>query len=398
MVEECRTGFGQMDNIDDDNMVRLPRQRIVDMYKNAMSRVRVLEAKANEATICSRCSNRCDKKEQNDQAFRELVLREKVLLRKLAIKEQEIQDYSTQLSALKNSIQSKSLSSLKCPLQDPAVNVLIQKLRQDLSATKTRLDETQNELNAWKFTPDSNTGKRLMAKCRLLYQENEELGKMVNSGRIAKLEGELALQKNFSEEVKKSQSELDEFLQDLDEDVEGMQSTIYFLQNELKKIKGYKQNSNNTGEKESDQKTEINGINKDSTDIKTKSDIEISQPSPVVETNVEHKSNKHEHKLKKSKSENTSSTSSNMTKIKKHKSATLERVDLSSKDLKLHKNKNKVAEVSDILKSVKSEKRHSSKDKAHKRPKLVIENTNITELKSPTKSTTTTVNVLLNGS
>ncbi|KAL5232852.1 hypothetical protein ACI65C_000262 [Semiaphis heraclei] len=48
MVEENRTGFGQMDIVDDDNMVRLPRQRIVDMYKNAMSRVRVLEAKANE--------------------------------------------------------------------------------------------------------------------------------------------------------------------------------------------------------------------------------------------------------------------------------------------------------------------------------------------------------------
>jgi len=45
-----------------------------------------------------------------------------------------------------------------------------------------------------------------MAKCRLLYQENEELGKVVNSGRVAKLEGELALQKNLSEEVKKSQS------------------------------------------------------------------------------------------------------------------------------------------------------------------------------------------------
>lgn len=45
-----------------------------------------------------------------------------------------------------------------------------------------------------------------MAKCRLLYQENEELGKMISSGRLAKLEGELALQKNFSEEMKKSQS------------------------------------------------------------------------------------------------------------------------------------------------------------------------------------------------
>lgn len=49
-----------------------------------------------------------------------------------------------------------------------------------------------------------------MAKCRLLYQENEELGRMIASGRIAKLEGELALQKSFSEEVKKSQSGMEE--------------------------------------------------------------------------------------------------------------------------------------------------------------------------------------------
>lgn len=55
---------------------------------------------------------------------------------------------------MRNSIQSKSLSSLKCSLQDPAVNILIQRLRKDLNATKTRLDETQSELNAWKFTPD----------------------------------------------------------------------------------------------------------------------------------------------------------------------------------------------------------------------------------------------------
>lgn len=45
-----------------------------------------------------------------------------------------------------------------------------------------------------------------MAKCRLLYQENEELGRMIASGRIAKLEGDLALQRSFSEEMKKSQS------------------------------------------------------------------------------------------------------------------------------------------------------------------------------------------------
>lgn len=76
-----------------------------------------------------------------------------------------------------------------------------------------------------------------MAKCRLLYQENEELGKITSSGRVAMLEGDLALQKSLSEEVRQTQLELDSFLADLDEDVEGMQSTILFLQQELRKTK-----------------------------------------------------------------------------------------------------------------------------------------------------------------
>ncbi|XP_034947303.1 pre-mRNA-splicing regulator WTAP [Chelonus insularis] len=170
------------------------------------------------------------------QQYAEASHREKILVRRLASKEQELQEYVNQITEMKSS-QAPSSTSLRSVLLDPAVNILIQKLRQELIATKAKLEDTQNELSAWKFTPDSNTGKRLMAKCRLLYQENEELGRMIASGRIAKLEGDLALQKSFSEEVKKSQSELDEFLQDLDEDVEGMQSTIYFLQQELRKAR-----------------------------------------------------------------------------------------------------------------------------------------------------------------
>lgn len=102
--------------------------------------------------------------------------------------------------------QAPSAVALRTALLDPAVNLLFEKLKKELKATKAKLEETQNELSAWKFTPDSNTGKRLMAKCRLLYQENEELGKMTSNGRLAKLETELAMQKSFSEEVKKSQS------------------------------------------------------------------------------------------------------------------------------------------------------------------------------------------------
>lgn len=98
------------------------------------------------------------------------------------------------------------VGSARSCLLDPAVNVLVMRMKQELTCTRNHLEETQNEFSAWKFTPDSNTGKKLMAKCRLLHQENEELGKMTTSGRIAKLEGDLALQKTFSEEAKKSQS------------------------------------------------------------------------------------------------------------------------------------------------------------------------------------------------
>ena len=52
----------------------------------------------------------------------------------------------------------------------------------------------------------SQTGKRLMARCQMLLQENEELGKTIASGRTAKLEGEIALQKTLVTEMKNNQS------------------------------------------------------------------------------------------------------------------------------------------------------------------------------------------------
>lgn len=161
--------------------------------------------------------------------------KEQYHIMRLASKEHELQDMGAQVQELKGL--SSNMGGLKHCLLDPAVNLLFERLKRDLETARTKMEETQNELSAWKFTPDSNTGKQLMAKCRLLIKENEELGRMIASGRLAKLEGDLALQKNFSEELKKSQSDLDEFLLEMDEDTEGMQGTIYYLQQQLRKEK-----------------------------------------------------------------------------------------------------------------------------------------------------------------
>ena len=45
-----------------------------------------------------------------------------------------------------------------------------------------------------------------MARCRSLLQENESIGKMIASGRVAKIEGELALQRRLVDEMKSGQA------------------------------------------------------------------------------------------------------------------------------------------------------------------------------------------------
>lgn len=134
---------------------------------------------------------------------------------------------------------------LESTLVDPALNLMFEKMKSEVDTANVKVEEMQNELSAWKFTPDSTTGKRLMAKCRLLHNENEELGKEMSTGWVSQLTGNLALQKKFSEEMKKSQTELDEFLLELEEEVEGMQNTIYYLQQQLKEAKEDKKSPTN---------------------------------------------------------------------------------------------------------------------------------------------------------
>ena len=51
----------------------------------------------------------------------------------------------------------------------------------------------------------SQQGKRLIARCRLLLAENQDLGKQLSQGRTAQLEAELALQKQQVTKMKASQ-------------------------------------------------------------------------------------------------------------------------------------------------------------------------------------------------
>jgi len=173
-------------------------------------------------------------KEERNRA--ESTKREQLLIMRLTAKEQEIQEMNTQLAEIK-AAQSPSSALLRSTLLDPAVNLVIDKLTKQCDKLKKEVEEKDQELVAWKFTPDSASGKRLMARCRQLHQENEDLGRMIASGKLSKLESELALQKNLTETFKQNEVEMEDFIAELDEDVEGLQSTVVVLQQQLKEAK-----------------------------------------------------------------------------------------------------------------------------------------------------------------
>ena len=58
-----------------------------------------------------------------------------------------------QLHDLKQA-QEPSTSSLHTMTFDPAVNLVFQRMQTELKDSKDKLDQAQNDLSAWKFTPD----------------------------------------------------------------------------------------------------------------------------------------------------------------------------------------------------------------------------------------------------
>lgn len=100
-------------------------------------------------------------------------------------------------------IDSKNYSHTKQTLLDPAVNVQFQKLKEALEQSEKKLKEKQDEMDALQFSSNSITGRKLIAKCKALQEENEEFGNLLSEERIHKLENELALQRDLTEEYKK---------------------------------------------------------------------------------------------------------------------------------------------------------------------------------------------------
>lgn len=94
-----------------------------------------------------------ESEEKLKQQQQESARRENILVMRLATKEQEMQECTNQIQYLKQ-VQQPSVAQLRSTMVDPAINLFFLKMKGELEQTKDKLEQAQNELSAWKFTPD----------------------------------------------------------------------------------------------------------------------------------------------------------------------------------------------------------------------------------------------------
>ncbi|BHF78954.1 hypothetical protein SprV_0602207100 [Sparganum proliferum] len=127
-----------------------------------------------------------------------------------------------------------TLDYLHCGgLLSPALSALYRAAIEHAKVTKTKLKQSFDDLTAWKFSPDSPSGKRLMTCMRQLLAKNEGLGRVNEADRLTALESEAAMQATCIEEFLKTNQELESVLEESSFDLEGLQSSLLILKQQL---------------------------------------------------------------------------------------------------------------------------------------------------------------------
>ncbi|KAM7479873.1 hypothetical protein LguiA_028086 [Lonicera macranthoides] len=120
-----------------------------------------------------------------------------------------------------------------------------------------KVKELQDNVNAVNFTPQSKMGKMLMAKCRTLQEENEEIGNQAKEGKIHELSMKLALQKSQNNELRSQFEGLCKHMEGLTNDVEKSNEMVLIMQErleekdaEIERLKQDLHQNNNISEEE----------------------------------------------------------------------------------------------------------------------------------------------------
>eukprot|EP00210_Caulerpa_lentillifera_P009254 g8821.t1 len=125
-----------------------------------------------------------------------------------------------------------AIIQVKQLLLDPAMNKEFTLLKNELESNQAEIRRLQGELDGVSFTQQSKAGRLLMAKCRKLQEENEEMGRELSEGNVHQLETQLGMAKQFADEVYRKFKDLEAHCCALDEEAEDIQQQIFILKNQ----------------------------------------------------------------------------------------------------------------------------------------------------------------------
>ncbi|XP_058102928.1 FKBP12-interacting protein of 37 kDa [Magnolia sinica] len=149
-----------------------------------------------------------------------------------AKKDQENAELKSAIRDLKTQLKPPSMQGRRL-LLDPAIHEEFTRLKNLIEEKDKKVKELQDNVAAVSFTTQSKMGKMLMAKCRTLQEENEEVGQLHSEGKIHELTMKLALQKSQNAELRGQFEGFYKYMDELTNDVEKSNELVLILQQKL---------------------------------------------------------------------------------------------------------------------------------------------------------------------
>ncbi|CAA0826686.1 FKBP12-interacting protein of 37 kDa [Striga hermonthica] len=149
-----------------------------------------------------------------------------------AKREQEIAELKSALRDMRTQLKPPSMQARRL-LLDPAIHEEFTRLKNLVEEKDKKVKELQDNIAAVSFTPQSKMGKMLMAKCRTLQEENEEIGNQANEGKIHELAMKLASQKSQNTELRSQLEGICKQMEKLTGDVDRSNELVVILQEKL---------------------------------------------------------------------------------------------------------------------------------------------------------------------
>ncbi|KAG2442105.1 hypothetical protein HYH02_009594 [Chlamydomonas schloesseri] len=162
------------------------------------------------------------------EELRKLRRRDAALQMQLADRNLEALELRRELAAAAAAAEP-SVVQLKQLMLDPAVAREFARLRAELEAAQAELATAREELTAVTFTQESKVGRQLMAKCRSLQEENEEMGRELAEGKAQAAEAAAALARAHADDMRAAFKELEDHCQAMEDEAEELQREVFAL-------------------------------------------------------------------------------------------------------------------------------------------------------------------------